>query len=116
MLRQHIALGRSKRSLAIGLGRTGVRRENVPRTLPSERGLCRTTSRRELDAENLALKEKLRRQQEQLRDGLISRDAEMRDLIALLARRIAENDDAGETDETSAEQAGHGSRAAAAGR
>ena len=53
----------------------------------------------ELETENVALREKLQRQQEQLRDGLTSRDAKIRDLNALLARRISENGFADETDE-----------------
>jgi hypothetical protein len=43
-----------------------------------------------LEAENLALEEKLRRQQERLREDITSRDAAIRDLNALLARRIVE--------------------------
>src|SRR6266851_2244044 len=41
----------------------------------------------ELEAENVALQVKLRRQQEQLREGITSRDATIRDINALLARR-----------------------------
>lgn len=44
-----------------------------------------------LEAENGELREKLRRQQDQLREGLTSRDAKIRDLSDLLARRIAED-------------------------
>jgi hypothetical protein len=44
-----------------------------------------------LEAENLGLREKLRRQQERLREDITSRDAAIRDLIALLARRIGED-------------------------
>ena len=44
----------------------------------------------ELEAENIELKEKLRRQQEQLREGISSRETKIRDLNALLARRIAD--------------------------
>jgi hypothetical protein len=43
-----------------------------------------------LETENAKLQETLRRQQEQLRDGIISRDAKIQDLSALLARRIAD--------------------------
>ncbi|HKU97284.1 MAG TPA: DUF2325 domain-containing protein [Vineibacter sp.] len=44
-----------------------------------------------LEAENGELREKLYRQQEQLREGLTSRDAKIRDLSDLLARRITED-------------------------
>jgi len=44
----------------------------------------------ELEAENSGLREKLQRQQEQLRDGITSRDATIRDLNALLARGMAD--------------------------
>lgn len=46
-----------------------------------------------LEAENGELREKLRRQQDQLREGLTSRDAKIRDLSDLLARQIAEDAD-----------------------
>jgi hypothetical protein len=53
-----------------------------------------------LEADNAALRETLRRQQEQLRDGITSRDAKIRDLSALLARRIADaTGDAGPHDD-----------------
>ncbi len=58
-----------------------------------------------LEAENAELQEKLRRQQEQLRDGISARDARIRDLGALLARRIADNAGDGAPDETATEQA-----------
>jgi hypothetical protein len=44
----------------------------------------------ELEAQNAELQETLRRQQEQLCEGITSRDAKIRDLSASLARRIAE--------------------------
>jgi hypothetical protein len=44
----------------------------------------------ELEAENAALREKLARQQDHLRDGISSRDARIRELGALLASRIAD--------------------------
>jgi hypothetical protein len=43
-----------------------------------------------LEAENAELQETLRRQQAQLRDGITARDGKIRDLNALLARRIAD--------------------------
>ncbi len=46
---------------------------------------------RELEAENATLQEKLRRQQVQLREGITARDAQIRDLNLLLARRIADD-------------------------
>ncbi len=42
-----------------------------------------------LEAENAGLQEKLRRQEVQLREGITARDAKIRDLNVLLARRIA---------------------------
>jgi hypothetical protein len=44
----------------------------------------------ELEAENVALREKLARQQDHLRDGITARDAKIRELSNLLARRIAD--------------------------
>jgi hypothetical protein len=44
----------------------------------------------ELETENAGLRDKLARQQEHLRDGISARDAKIRELSALLARRIAE--------------------------
>lgn len=44
----------------------------------------------ELEAENAALREKLVRQQDHLRDGITARDARIRELGNLLARRIAD--------------------------
>jgi hypothetical protein len=44
----------------------------------------------ELEAENAALREKLVRQQDHLRDGITSRDTRIRELANLLARRIAD--------------------------
>jgi hypothetical protein len=44
----------------------------------------------ELEAENAALREKLIRQQDHLRDGITARDARIRELGNLLASRIAE--------------------------
>ena len=58
-----------------------------------------------LEAENAELQEKLRRQQEQLRDGITARDAKIRDLGALLARRIADNAGDGVPDDGASEQA-----------
>jgi Uncharacterized protein conserved in bacteria (DUF2325) len=46
-----------------------------------------------LEAENIALQDKLRRQQDQLRDGITARDAKIRDLSAALVRRIGETRD-----------------------
>ncbi len=43
-----------------------------------------------LEAENAVLQDKLRRQEAQLRDGIVARDAKIRDLSAALARRLAE--------------------------
>jgi hypothetical protein len=43
-----------------------------------------------LEAENAALRDKARRQEEQLRHGMSARDAKIRELGALLSRRIAE--------------------------
>ncbi|HEX2890725.1 hypothetical protein, partial [Vineibacter terrae] len=43
-----------------------------------------------LEAQNAELQAKLRRQQEQLREGITARDAKLRELSALLARRIAD--------------------------
>jgi len=44
----------------------------------------------ELEAENVALREKLTRQQDHLRDGITARDAKIRELSGLLASRIAD--------------------------
>ncbi|HEY6718013.1 MAG TPA: hypothetical protein VI232_16855 [Reyranella sp.] len=44
----------------------------------------------ELEAENAALREKLLRQQDHLRDGITARDARIRELGSLLASRIAD--------------------------
>jgi hypothetical protein len=44
----------------------------------------------QLEAENAALREKAQRQQDLLREAIVSRDAKIRDLNALLARRIAD--------------------------
>lgn len=46
---------------------------------------------RELESENAELQEKLRRQEMQLREGITARDAKIRDLNLLLARRIADD-------------------------
>lgn len=46
----------------------------------------------ELEAENANLREKLRRQEDHLREGISSRDASIRDLNQLLARRIADQE------------------------
>src|SRR5262249_18729892 len=45
---------------------------------------------RQLEAEKLALEARLARQQLQLRDGIMARDATIRDLQAALARALAE--------------------------
>ena len=55
----------------------------------------------ELEAENDQLRAKLARQQDQLRDGLVSRDARIHELNGLLARRIAEDAAAGQQDDAS---------------
>ena len=55
----------------------------------------------ELEAENDRLRAKLVRQQDQLRDGLVSRDARIHELNGLLARRIAEVAAAGQQDDAS---------------
>lgn len=55
----------------------------------------------ELEAENDRLRAKLARQQDQLRDGLVSRDARIQELNGLLARRIAEDAAASQQDDTS---------------
>jgi hypothetical protein len=52
----------------------------------------------ELEAENAALHSKLARQQDHLRDGITSRDAKIRELSTLLARRIAGETDADRSD------------------
>jgi hypothetical protein len=44
----------------------------------------------QLEAENAALREKAQRQQDQLREGIVAREAKIRDLSALLARRVAD--------------------------
>ena len=44
----------------------------------------------ELEAENVALRDKLARQQDHLRDGITARDAKIRELSNLLASRIAD--------------------------
>ncbi|MFI4986426.1 MAG: DUF2325 domain-containing protein [Alphaproteobacteria bacterium] len=59
----------------------------------------------ELEAENAELQKKLRRQQEQLRDGITTRDATIRDLNALLARRIADTSGDENPDDGASEQA-----------
>jgi hypothetical protein len=51
------------------------------------------------------LQDKLRRQQDQLREGITARDAKIRDLGALLARRIAEADDSEAAGDAAAGQA-----------
>lgn len=45
----------------------------------------------ELEADNERLRDKLARQQDHLRDGITSRDARIRELTGLLARRMAED-------------------------
>ena len=58
----------------------------------------------ELEAENAALRDKLARQQDHLRDGIASRDARIRELGALLAGRIADQSEQS-ADEASDERA-----------
>jgi len=53
----------------------------------------------ELEAENARLQGKLARQQDHLRDAITSRDAKIRALSELLAHRIADQPDHGETDD-----------------
>ena len=55
----------------------------------------------ELEAENGRLRAKLGRQQDQLRDGLTRRDARIRELNDLLARRIGEEAEAGQSGDVS---------------
>jgi hypothetical protein len=55
----------------------------------------------ELEAENHRLRAKLARRQDQLRDGIMRRDAKIHELNGLLARRIAENAAAGQQDDAS---------------
>ncbi|SEO85526.1 hypothetical protein SAMN02990966_03094 [Rhodospirillales bacterium URHD0017] len=55
----------------------------------------------ELEAENDRLRAKLARQQDQLRDGLVSRDAKIQELNGLLARRIGEAAAARQQDDAS---------------
>lgn len=55
----------------------------------------------DLEAENDHLHTKLARQQEQLRDGIVRRDARIKELNDLLARRIGEEALAGEPDDVS---------------
>jgi hypothetical protein len=55
----------------------------------------------ELEAENGKLRDKLSRQQNQLRDGITARDAWIRELNGLLASCIAEDKEAGRADDAS---------------
>jgi hypothetical protein len=50
---------------------------------------------RQIEEENAALREKVQRQQDQIRDSVLSRDAKIRDLNALLAGAMARGADAG---------------------
>jgi len=59
----------------------------------------------ELEAENGKLRDKLARQHDQLRDGISARDARIRELEDLLARRLGEDGPAGPGDEASAQAA-----------
>ena len=59
----------------------------------------------DLEAENAQLREKLRRQEAHLREGLSTRDATIRDLNQLLARRIAEQVGSTSASSTSSEHA-----------
>lgn len=56
-----------------------------------------------LEDENAQLQEKLRRQQEQLREGFTSRDEKIRDLSALLTRRLTDDAVRGQQIDISAE-------------
>ena len=46
---------------------------------------------RQIEEENAALREKVQRQQDQIRDSVLSRDAKIRDLNALLASTVSRN-------------------------
>ncbi len=59
----------------------------------------------ELETENAGLREKLRRQQVQLRDGITARDDKIRELSSLLARRIADDERGGDSGDNLSEQA-----------
>jgi hypothetical protein len=59
---------------------------------------------RDLEIENDCLREKLARQEGHLRDGIAARDGKIRELSALLARRIAEDSRDGEADDQSADR------------
>jgi hypothetical protein len=59
----------------------------------------------ELETENAELREKLRRQEAHLREGLSSRDTKIRDLNELLVRRIADQASSDSSPATSSEQA-----------
>jgi hypothetical protein len=50
---------------------------------------------RQIEGENAALREKVQRQQDQIRDSILSRDAKIRDLNALLAGAVARGADVG---------------------
>lgn len=58
----------------------------------------------ELEAENRALRDKLARQQDQLRNGMVSRDAKIHELNGLLARRIADQQHEETADQTALAQ------------
>jgi hypothetical protein len=59
----------------------------------------------QLEAENAALRDKAQRQQNQLREAIVSRDAKIGDLTALLARRIADTPAAAPAGDAASEQA-----------
>jgi len=58
-----------------------------------------------LEAENAELRTKAQRQQDQLRDGIASRDTRIRDLSALLARKVAEAANTASAEDAASEQA-----------
>jgi len=59
----------------------------------------------QLEAENAELRAKAQRQQDQLREGIASRDATIRDLSMVLARKVAEAPSTEGADETASERA-----------